>query len=89
MTGGAGAKLADLDAALIDYKWNPDGTGLTVIQQGDLAHNLWNVPLDGAPATQITHFTSDDLIGLAWNSDGRLAFARGHRTTDAVVIQRK
>jgi hypothetical protein len=89
MIGRADANLADLGATVIDYKWNPDGAGLTVVMRGAGADNLWNLPLGGSPANQITHFTSETIRGFAWNGDGRLAVARGHNTDDAVLIQRK
>jgi hypothetical protein len=48
---------------------------------------MWKQPLDSKGLVQITEFSSGEMFGFAWSKDGKqLAFARGVRTTDVVMM---
>jgi len=54
---------------------------------GGFQWNLYRVPVDGSPRTQLSHFTATDSIFLtAIHPDGRLAFSRGTVENDAVLL---
>jgi Tol biopolymer transport system component len=63
-----------------------DGLYLNVMP-GDRA-NVWQQPLDGRPPRRITDFQDFVLYGFAVSPDGKwLAYSRGPRTRDAVLIR--
>jgi Tol biopolymer transport system component len=66
--------------------WAPDGRAITFVRTTDGAVNLWRQPLNGGPATRLTHYTSgEDLVSHAWSRDGKyLALVRG--TTESHVV---
>jgi Tol biopolymer transport system component len=50
--------------------------------------NVWLQPLDGRPARRVTDFQDFILYGFAVSPDGKsLAYSRGPRTRDAVLIR--
>jgi Tol biopolymer transport system component len=49
--------------------------------------NVWKMPLDGGPRTQLTHFTSDIIWTVAVAPDGTLYLARGNVESDAILIR--
>jgi len=68
-------------------RWNPDGRALAYIDQAQT--NVWLQPLDGSPASQLTHFTDGRLIAdYAWSHDGqRLAISRVEARNDIVLFR--
>ncbi len=55
--------------------------------QGDVG-NIWRLPLDGRPPTQLTHFTSEELRSFDWSWDGKLlACLRGGWRGDVVLVR--
>jgi serine/threonine protein kinase len=50
--------------------------------------NIWEMPLNGGPVRQITHFDSDTVWSYVWSRDGReLLVSRGPSYSDAVLIR--
>jgi len=53
----------------------------------DGVSNLWEQPLAGGTAKQLTHFKSDLILDFAWSLDGKqLALARGNFNSNVVLI---
>jgi serine/threonine protein kinase len=50
--------------------------------------NIWEMPLNGRPLRQITHFDSDTVWSYVWSRDGReLLVSRGPSFSDAMLIR--
>jgi Tol biopolymer transport system component len=66
----------------------PHGRALAYVGLRDGISNIWRLPLDGTPATPITHFDSGQtLLHFAFSRDGKqLAMVRGWKTSDIVLI---
>jgi hypothetical protein len=64
-----------------------DGAGFYYTQREGDVDNLWYQSMAGAPAHQVTHFTSDRIYAFAFARDGRrVAFTRGNEKQDAVML---
>jgi Tol biopolymer transport system component len=69
------------------FRWAPDGRGLVYIDSRDRVYNLWTQALNGGPPKQLTSFSSDQIFWFDLSGDGKtLAMARGHETSDVVLI---
>lgn len=68
------------------FQFTPDGRALTYIDTRDNVSNLWLLPLDNSPPRPLTNFKDGFIYSFAWSPDGKLVCARGHATTDAVLI---
>jgi len=67
--------------------WTPDGR-LTYAENARGVGNVWELPLDGGPPRQLTHFLAERIVAFAWSPDGKtLAAARGRTTSDVVIIR--
>jgi Tol biopolymer transport system component len=75
------------DSASFGLRWTADGRALTyVLTAGDVS-NLWNQPVLGEPAKQITSFKSSRIFSFDWSPDGKqLILSRGAATSDVVLI---
>jgi Tol biopolymer transport system component len=77
---------AEPPAAGSMLRFQADGLYLNTVP-GDRA-NVWLQPLDGRPARRLTDFQDFILYGFAVSPDGKsLAYSRGPRTRDAVLIR--
>jgi Tol biopolymer transport system component len=77
---------ADPPAAGSMIRYRSEGLYLNTMP-GDRA-NVWLQPLDGTPARRITDFQDFILYGFAVSPDGGLlAYSRGPRTRDAMLIR--
>ena len=87
--GGPPAKIFELpeNATPRYLAWAPGGRGITFIHHGGDADNIWEQPLDGGPATPVTHFASGVIFNFQWSLDSRLALARGTESIDAILIK--
>ena len=69
------------------HTWTRDSKFITYVDRKKGSSNLWNQPIDGTPVRQITHFNSDHITRLDWNSDGkRLLITKTNGTYDVVLI---
>jgi Tol biopolymer transport system component/DNA-binding winged helix-turn-helix (wHTH) protein len=79
----------DLPASVSErvMRWAPDDQSLHYIKTVGNVGNVWSLPLDGAPARQLTHFTTQRLEDFSW-STGRhqLAVSRRIESRDAVLL---
>jgi len=70
-------------------RWSPDGKNLQFQLTKNGADNIWEQPVAGGPAKQLTNFTSDRIFNFDWSRDGRqLLLARGEVTNDVVLLSR-
>lgn len=70
-----------------EFQWSPDGSALTYVDTVKGVSNVWELPLRGEPAKQLTHFAAEKIFSFAWSRDGRhLATVRGERANDIVEI---
>lgn len=68
-------------------QFTPDGKAIAFLLTRNRATNIWEQPLTGSPPVQLTHFSVGEMFAFAWSHDGRqLAFARGQRKTDVVMM---
>jgi eukaryotic-like serine/threonine-protein kinase len=69
------------------FGWTPNSQALVYVDNPRSVSNLWRVPLDGTPPSQITDFKSDFIYNFSYSRDGKqLALTRGNTTRDAVLI---
>ena len=86
--GGPPTRIFDKAPPMVsDIFWAPDGKALQFAVLNRRVGNIWEQPLSGASATQITRFTAEQLFTFAWSQDGRqLATVRGKIARDVVLI---
>jgi serine/threonine protein kinase/dipeptidyl aminopeptidase/acylaminoacyl peptidase len=65
----------------------PDGKEVIYVVREKGVDNLWKRVLEGGTPQQVTHFTSEKILGYAYSPDGKkLAMVRGHTESDAVLL---
>ncbi len=91
--GGQPSKLFDFVEGVIlpngkrvGFHWTPDGKAVTYVVTRNGVSNLWNQPLNGGPAKQITHFDSEWILCFDWSREGKLVLARGGVNSDVVLL---
>jgi len=68
-------------------RWSPSGKALQYILTRNGAGNIWEQPLAGGPAKQITNFTSGSIYDFAWSHDGKqLLVTKGTDSSDVILI---
>jgi eukaryotic-like serine/threonine-protein kinase len=85
--GGEPLFRFDAPAASFGPNWSPDSKALqyTLVREG--VANLWEQPLAGGPARQLTHFKTDLILDFAWSLDGKqLALTRGNFNSNVMLI---
>jgi len=68
--------------------WAASSDALLTARMLDGATNIWSFPIDGRPASQVTHLGPDELLpyGFTYTADGsRLLFFRQERTPGEVL----
>ena len=74
-------------AAISGFGWSPDGKALQYVLTRDGIGNLWEQPLTGGAARQLTHFKTNLILDCVWSFDGKqLAMARGNFNSNVVLI---
>jgi Tol biopolymer transport system component len=66
--------------------WAPADDALLFLETHNGVSNVWKLPLNGGPRTQLTHFTSDIIWSFAVAPDGTLFLGRGNIESDAILI---
>jgi eukaryotic-like serine/threonine-protein kinase len=86
-SGGSPDRVFDVPYGMQSPQFTPDGKAIAFLITRDRATNIWKQPLDSKDLVQITKFPTGEMFGFAWSRDGKqLAFARGVRTTDVVMM---
>src|SRR5215472_5670403 len=68
--------------------FTPDNKAVAFLLARNRATNIWLQPLSGGEPIQLTKFTTGDMFAFAWSRDGKqLAFSRGQRKTDVVMMR--
>ncbi len=69
-------------------RWSPAAKSFQYMMTRDGAGNIWEQPMSGGAARQITSFSpGEDIRGFAWSKDGkRLAVVRGHTNSNVVIL---
>ena len=69
------------------FGWSGDGRALNYVLTRGGVGNIWEQPLTGGTARQITRFKSELIREFDWSHDGKqLAVARGHLNSNVVLI---
>jgi len=85
--GGAPLYTFDTPFGIQLLRFTPDNKAIAFMLTRDRATNIWKQPLSGGNIQQLTHFTSGNMFSYAFSPDGkRLAFSRGARKTDVVMM---
>ncbi len=85
---GSRLQAVDVPPYAINMQWTPNDQALAYSLQIGEVHNLWTKPLNGGPASQVTHFTSDGITTFAWSEDGKkFAMTRFKQSADAVLFK--
>ncbi len=68
-------------------RWTGDGTALVYIGNRNGVSNIFRQPVKGGEPTQLTHFTSEQIYGIAVSRDGKqIAFSRGFESNDVMLL---
>ena len=68
-------------------RWSPDRQSIAYANNPGGLSDIWLQPLDGSQPRRLTDFKAEQIIAFDWSRDGRsLAFARGVKTSDVVLI---
>ena len=87
VSGGLPDRVFDVPYGMQFPQFTSDSKAIAFLIRRDHATNVWKQPLDSKDLIQITKFPSGEMFGFAWSKDGKqLAFARGVRTTDVVMM---
>jgi len=62
--------------------WSPDGKWLAYLRRDGAFTQVWRVGLDGRPARQLTHL-STEALSVAWSADGTKLIYATRRALDA------
>jgi eukaryotic-like serine/threonine-protein kinase len=85
--GGAPLYQFDAPAGMFGLSWSPDSKSFQYVLTRDGVGNLWEQPLKGGPAKQLTHFTSNLISDFSWSFDGKqLVLSRGKLNSNVVLI---
>ena len=85
--GGAPLAAVDMPYGMQSPRFTPDNKAIAFLLTRNRATNIWQQPLSGGPLAQVTHFPSGDMFAFSWSNDGKqLAFSRGSRKTDVVMM---
>jgi serine/threonine protein kinase len=90
--GGQLEKTFSIPAAVADQwvgpRWTPDSKSITYIQTQGGISNVWNQPVNGTTATQLTNFNQDQIFAFAWSPSGKsLALVRGVNAKSVIVMK--
>jgi Tol biopolymer transport system component len=87
VSGGRLVKQFKVPGGIWGVRWSPNGAGLQYVVTQSGAGNIWEQPLAGGKAKQLTHFTTGQIFDFNWSSDRtRLLLTRGNVNSDAVLL---
>jgi len=86
--GGDPIQTFKVPGALGRVRWSPDGNTLQYLLTSGGATNLWEQPLNGRNAQQLTSFKTGQIFDFSWSRDRkRLFLTRGQTTRDVLLIE--
>jgi Tol biopolymer transport system component len=86
-TGGELRAIGPYPIGSGGLRWSPDGKGVQYTLTRSGATNIWQQPLDGKAAFQLTKFTSGRIFDYNWSHDGKqLLLIRGTNNNDVIMI---
>jgi hypothetical protein len=65
----------------------PDEKAVSFLNNVSDVSNIWQQPIAGGPAVQVTHFKSGTILNFQWSRDGQLALSRNALLTEAVLVK--
>ncbi len=87
VSGGRLVKQFKVPGGIWGVRWSTNGAGLQYVVTQSGAGNIWEQPLAGGKAKQLTHFTTSQIFDFNWSSDRtRLLLTRGNVNSDAVLL---
>jgi Tol biopolymer transport system component len=87
--GGKPLRIVDLPRAaqFHDLVWSPDSRSIDMVVTTSDVANLWGIDRDTGALSQVTHFSSGEILHFAWSMDGKtLALSRANHSSDAVLV---
>ena len=93
LNGGEPIKTLDVAVSVRDVGlgWSSDSRAIIYVDargNGDSADNIWSVPLDDAPARQLTNFNSGLIFAFQVSRDGKqIVLSRGTQTDDVILLR--
>ncbi len=85
--GGAPLHTFEVPYGMRSLQFTPDSKAIAYLLTRNRAGNIWEQPLAGGEPLQLTKFPSGEMFAFAWSKDGKqLAFSRGQRKTDVVMM---
>jgi Tol biopolymer transport system component/DNA-binding winged helix-turn-helix (wHTH) protein len=85
--GGPPVRLLPAPGGGFGLNWSPDGKGLQYLITRDGVTNLWEQPLAGGEAKQVTKFSSGLICDFNWSSNHKqLLLARGEASSDVILF---
>ncbi len=86
-TGGALRVVSTLPIGTGGMQWAPSGKAVHYSLTRNGASNIWEQPIAGGPARQITNFPSGRVFWFCWSRDGKnLLLARGSESSDVILM---
>src|SRR5579862_8308241 len=85
-SGGAPIKTFDVPEGTFRIRWSEAGTSLHYLITKDGVTNIWEQPLTGGKATQLTGFDSGQIFDFVWSSDHKKVFFTRGAVKDDVVM---
>lgn len=80
-------KVFDVPGGTYRVRWSPAGASLQYLVTKDGVTNIWEQPLAGGAARQLTRFDSGQIFDFKWSFDREtLFFTRGDVTSDVVMF---
>jgi eukaryotic-like serine/threonine-protein kinase len=89
VAGGPPLKTFNVPAGVSGPRWSPSGNGLQYLLTREGTTNLWEQPLNGGEAKQLTKFSTGRIFDFNWTADGKqLLLIRGEITSDVVLLSK-
>ena len=87
VAGGTPLHVFGVPRGANGLQWAPEGKGFQYTLTHDGATNVWEQPLGGGAARQVTNFSSGRIYDFAWSRDGKELFlAKGENSSDVILI---
>jgi Tol biopolymer transport system component len=86
-TGGTLVHILDMPGNALGLRWSPDQKSLQYRLTQNGATNVWELPIAGGAARQVTKFTAGRMFDFSWTRDGKhMLVLKGEVASDVVLI---